>query len=103
MMNTTTITNITPKDQAKKQIRILVGQKNLFPVEERGAPKTYDIQITHNGKSYPCTYRIGSADGKSRSGVLRLHDDLAMMIKSGQTITLKLSGDLKYELSSNTK
>lgn len=102
-MNNITITNITPKDQAKKQIRILVAQKHLFPQEERGVPKTYDVQITHNGKPYPCTYRIGSADGKSRSGVLRLHNELAMMINSGQTYRLQQKGNLKHELSPKTK
>lgn len=97
------ITTITTKDQAKKQIRILVAQKRLFPHEERSVPKTYDVSIMRDGKAYPCIYRIGSADGKSRSGILRLHDELAMIISSGETYSIQQKGNLKYELSPNMK
>ncbi|HWB93324.1 MAG TPA: hypothetical protein VG605_15790 [Puia sp.] len=76
-MNKITITNITRKDYARKQIRILAHQKDLFPAERPGFPKTYDITIVWGDNPYNCTYTIGSKDGKFRSGILRLKGGLA--------------------------
>jgi len=99
-MNRITITNITRKDFQAKQIRILAAQKALFPEERRGFPQIYDVTVTWNGHSYPCSYRIGSKDGKMRSGVLRLHTGLAeaMGDRVGKTLELERAGATHYKI-----
>lgn len=99
-MNRTTIANITAKDFQKKQIRILAAQKDLFPDERRGVPHTYDIMVSWKGQAYGCTYRIGSKDGKLRSGVLRLTEGLAEAMRNwvGKVLELERTGKNIYKL-----
>ncbi len=101
-MKEITITNITRKDCEGKRIRILARQKELFPAERPGVPKTYDVTVIWRGDRYSCTYRMGSRDGKARSGVLRLKDGLAETLgdKVGKSLILKRAGNNKYQLSS---
>ena len=101
-MKEITITNITRKDCEGKQIRILVHQKELFPPETPGFPETFNVTVIWRGDRYGCTYRIGSRDGKTRSGVLRLKDGLAEMLgeRVGKALILKRVGNNKYQLSS---
>jgi hypothetical protein len=79
-MNETTITNITQKDFQKKQIRILVHQKELFSLEQLGQSKTYDVTVYWKDMPYTSTYRSRTKDGKNRSGILRLKDGLAEVL-----------------------
>jgi hypothetical protein len=99
-MNKITIANVTRKDFQGKQIRILSAQKVLFPEERCGFPQTYDVRIIWKGNAYGCVYRIGSKDGKSRSGILRLQNGLAeAMGKSvGKLLELERIGNMQYKL-----
>jgi len=100
-MNKITITNITKKDFARKQIRVLAHQKDLFPAEQPGFPKTFDITVVWGDISYNCTYTIGSKDGKSRSGVLCLKAGLAETLsnRAGKTLVLHRTANNKYHLT----
>jgi hypothetical protein len=100
-MNTIIIANITRRDFLGKRIRILAAQKELFPEERRGFPQTYDVTVTWKSRSYACTYRIGSKDGRARSGVLRLKDGLAEAMSEwvGKALKLERVGRNKYELN----
>ena len=102
-MNEITIKNITQKDFERQQIRILAHQKEMFPPEHRGFPKTYDVTIICSDQAYSCTYKIGSKDGKARSGVLRLKDGLAKTsgYGVGRILILKKAGNNRYRLTSN--
>ncbi|MDO6435639.1 hypothetical protein Q4E93_33810 [Flavitalea sp. BT771] len=101
-MKEITIINITQKDCDRKQIRILAHQKELFPMEGPGYPETYEITVVWEDKSYRCAYRIGSRDGKLRSGVLRLKDGLAEAVGNGvrKTLILNRTGSNEYHLTS---
>jgi len=103
-MNEITIKNITQKDFERQQIRILAHQKEMFPPEHRGFPKTYDVTIICSDQAYSCTYKIGSKDGKARSGVLKLKEGLADATdyRMRQALILKEIGNNKYRLISNT-
>ncbi len=69
------IENITDKDYSKKQVRIIVRNKFLFPDEIIGISKVYNLIIIIGSNEFQTTYRIGSKDGKSRSGVLKTDFD----------------------------
>ena len=99
-MNRITITNITRKDFQAKQIRILASQKEVFPDEQRGNPQIYDVTVTWDGHSYPCSYRIGSKDGKMRSGILRLQNGLAEAMGDwvGETLELERTRTTHYKI-----
>ncbi len=100
-MNEIAIANITYKDFEGKRIRILVHQKEMFPEERPGFPETYDIAVVWKGRDYRCTYTIGSKDGKSRSGALRLKDGLAVALgnRVGKRLALKRTDKSKYHLN----
>lgn len=70
-MENFTVTNITETDVKKKQIRILTADRKFFPPEIKGEPKTYTINILFNGTGFSTTYKTGSRDGKSRSGIIK--------------------------------
>lgn len=99
-MNKITIANITRKDFQGKQIRILSAQKALFPEERRGFPQTYEVQVMWKGNPYGCAYHIGSKDGRSRSGILRLQNGLAEAMGSwvGKSLELERTGNMQYKL-----
>lgn len=99
-MNRITITNVTRKDFQAKQIRILAAQKELFPDEQRGNPQIYDVTVSWDGHSYPCSYRIGSKDGKMRSGILRLQNGLAGAMGNwvGKALELERMGTTNYKI-----
>ncbi len=93
------INNITDGDAKSKTIRITVDNKYLFPAEKIGNPSTYPLTFIFNDKSYIANYTIGSKDGKSRSGVLKLGDELynnILKIKSGTNLKISKSIENKY-------
>lgn len=96
----TLVDNITENDVNSNQLRITVDNKHLFPAERIGQPMVYNLSLVFNGSRYNCMYRIGSNDGKSRSGVLKLGSGLAsqMHLHANNTVTIEsLSGGL-YEI-----
>jgi len=85
------IDNITKSDAKSRNIRITVDNKFLFPAELLGHPKTYPLNFSTGPKEFIATYRIGSKDGKSRSGVLKLGDDVyndLLKIKAGTNLKI---------------
>ena len=76
MNNKILIKNITTNDESSKKIRIVVANKHLFPIEEKGVPKTYRLNFIYLDNEFKAKYTIGSKDGKSRSGVLILGSDV---------------------------
>ncbi|MFC1732225.1 hypothetical protein ACFL6I_18105 [candidate division KSB1 bacterium] len=95
------IDNITEKDFRKKQMRILVENKSHFPREVRGEPKTYQVKIYYRDKGYNSSYTIGSKDGKSRSGILKIDSLLYMnelRIRPGSIIKMTYMGNDKYSI-----
>jgi hypothetical protein len=84
-MQTIEILNITDKDTEKKIIRITSENKYLFPEEIKGEPRTYTLNFKYNETEFLAKYTIGSKDGKSRSGILRLgreiYDDILNIIE----------------------
>lgn len=65
------IDNITKKDIALGILRILKNNKSFFPGEMIGSTKVYQLKLVYNSIDYNATYRIGSIDGNSRSGILK--------------------------------
>lgn len=100
MSNYIVVNNITDADLAKNQLRITIDNKHLFPAERISEPKVYEVAMIYNGNLYSCSYRIGSKDGRSRSGVLRLGSYLVSKMNFGEndvvTITQLSAG--KYEI-----
>jgi hypothetical protein len=93
--------NITENDIDHNQLRITVANKFLFPAEKIGQPRVYKIILVFNGTPFTCTYRIGSLDGKSRSGVLKLGSQLSELLKprTSDNITISLVSTGKYEIA----
>lgn len=100
-MNEITIKNITQKDYQRTQIRILADQKEMFPPERPGYPNTYNVTINWKGDVYECDYRIGSKDGKQRSGILRLKNGLpdALGNRVGKILILQKITNNEYNLN----
>jgi len=91
-MKTIEISNITEIDVKKKTIRITKEKKFIFPIEIIGYPKTYNLTFHLGNKSFISTYTIGSKDGKSRSGLLRLgSDNFENILKINIETSLKIT------------
>ena len=93
-----TINNITAIDIGHKRLRIVKGNKPLFPKEIVGTPQKYNLKVIYGKKEYPTSYIIGSKDGKIRSGVLRLGHDLYL-----HKLNITLKTILEIELLDNGK
>jgi len=86
------IDNITDSDVSARKIRIKVANKHLFPTERTGVPQTYELRFRVNDYDFQATYTIGSKDGKSRSGVLKLGDKIFQeILKIRPSSELKIS------------
>ncbi len=94
------VNNITESDVSSNQLRITIANKHLFPSEKVGQPQVYNISLVYKGKVFSCTYRIGSKDGKSRSGVLKLGSDLvsSMKLRSSNIVTISALAAGQYEI-----
>lgn len=87
------IDNITEKDAQGKIIRILAGNKFLFPREIIGQPIKHDLIINYYNIKYNVTYTIGSHDENERSGVLRIGSELYAKLKIRRGIRIQISKD----------
>lgn len=100
-MNTIIIDNITSLDAQTKKIRITVENKFLFPLEKIGIPQTYNLTFIIQDMEYIARYTIGSHDGKSRSGVLKIgtHPFVNLLqITEGSTLKISKNQDNKYSI-----
>ncbi len=87
-----TIDNITENDIKTRIFRIGTANKPFFPEEIRGNPKNHTINIVFEKQEMPATYRIGSKDGKIRSGVISFlaADFKSMNLSSGNTLVFEV-------------
>lgn len=102
VMDSVLITNITAKDAKAKKIRITVDNKPIFPSERIGHPQTYHLTFSLNDEVFEnITYTIGSRDMKSRSGILKLVDELyihRLKIREGTTLIISKIGLHHYKI-----
>lgn len=95
------IDNITTSDIKSRNIRIKVENKHLFPSEKPGVPTSYLLDFTVGNSDFIAEYKIGTKDGKSRSGILKLGDNIyqeTLKIKTGTNLKIsKLTGN-KYRI-----
>jgi len=95
------IDNISKSDTKSRNIRIKVENKFLFPEEKLGNPITYSLNFSVNNEDFVAKYSIGSKDGKSRSGVLKLGDKVyndILKIKIGTNLKIYKSKDNSYSI-----
>lgn len=95
------INNISNNDTKSRNIRIKVENKHLFPVEQLGNPITYYLDFNVDSIEFIAKYTIGSKDGKSRSGVLKLGDNVyknILKIKVGTNLKINKSKENKYSI-----
>lgn len=90
------IDNITKNDAKSRNIRIKVNDKYLFPQEKQGNRETYLLNFKVGNIEFIGTYIIGSKDGKSRSGILKLGDKIYQ-----EKLKIKASTNLKITNSKN--
>lgn len=97
------IDNITKSDIKGRNIRIIVENKHLFPAEKSGNPTSYFLDFKVGNIDFVAEYKIGSKDGKSRSGILKLGDKIyqeTLKIQSGTNLKISKSKDNKYKIES---
>lgn len=93
------IDNITKSDLKNLNIRIKVENKYLFPTEKTGSPTSYLLDFKVGKIDFIAKYTIGSKDGKSRSGILKLDDNIyqkTLEIQEGTNLKISKSKDNKY-------
>ena len=93
------IDNITNSDKKSRNIRIKVENKYLFPPEKFGNPISYLLNFKVEKTEFIAEYKIGSKDGKSRSGILKLGDKVyqeILKIQTGTSLKITKSKDDKY-------
>lgn len=93
------IDNISKSDVKSRNIRIKVENKHLFPAEKLGQPISYSLDFKAGNTDFIAKYTIGSKDGKSRSGVLKLGDSIyqeTLKIRIGTNLKISKSKDNKY-------
>lgn len=84
------IDNITESDIINVNIRIKVDNKHLFPAEKTGQPNSYSLEFRVENVDFVAKYTIGSKDGKSRSGILKLGNIIYQ-----ETLKLQVGTNLK--------
>jgi len=93
------IDNITKSDFKSRNIRIKVENKHLFPAEKIGNPISYSLDFLVGNIDFVAKYTIGSKDGKSRSGILKLGDIVynnILKIGVGTNLKISKSKDNRY-------
>jgi hypothetical protein len=98
------IDNITKSDFKSRNIRIKIDNKHLFPAEKSGNPTSYFLDFKVGKLDFVAEYKIGSNDGKSRSGILKLGDNIYqenLKIQIGATLKISKSMDNKYIIEKN--
>jgi hypothetical protein len=84
------IDNISKSDVKSRNIRIKVENKHLFPPDKLGQPISYSLNFKAEKTDFIAKYKIGSKDGKSRSGVLKLGDSIYQ-----ETLKIQIGTNLK--------
>jgi len=94
------IDNITVNDAQRKKIRILNRNIHLFPQEIQGQRKSYILPLRYSDVKYDFKYIIGSDDGRSRSGIMRLGADFYdyIGIEEGTKLSIELKDEGVYEI-----
>jgi hypothetical protein len=95
------IDNITKSDSKSRNIRIKSENKHLFPIEKLGNPISYSLDFKTGNTDFIANYTIGSKDGKSRSGVLKLGVNIynnILKIREGTNLKISKSNANKYSI-----
>lgn len=95
------IDNITKSDSKSRKIRIKSDNKHLFPMEKSGNPISYSLDFKTGNTDFIANYTIGAKDGKSRSGVLKLGDNIyndILKIKEGTNLKISKLKENKYSI-----
>ena len=95
------IDNISKSDAKNRNIRIKVSNKHLFPEEQLGNPITYSLDFSLGNSEFVAKYNIGSKDGKSRSGLLKLGNNVynnILKINVGVNLKICKSKENKYSI-----
>ena len=95
------IDNVTKGDSKSRNIRIKSENKHLFPIEKSGNPISYCLDFKTGNTDFIAIYTIGSKDGKSRRGVLKLGDNIyndILKIKEGTNLKISKSKENKYSI-----
>lgn len=95
------IDNITKLDVVSRKIRVKVENKHLFPAEKSGNPISYSLDFKVGNIDFIANYGIGSKDGKSRSGILKLGDHIyndILKITKGTNLKISKSKEDKYSI-----
>jgi len=98
------IDNITEKDVVKKLIRIKVTSKYLLPSEIIGKPVSHELSFYIDDIKFIAKYKIGSKDGKSRSGRLYLGNegyDAFLKIKPNKKLIIEKQTEDTYRIKTN--
>lgn len=85
------IDNVSKSDIKSRKIRISAANKHLFPAEKSGQPISYYLDFKTVDTDFIAKYTIGSKDGKSRSGVLKIDDKIyqdALKIQIGTNLKI---------------
>jgi hypothetical protein len=93
------IDNITKSDFKNRNIRIKVENKYLFPAEKPGKSISYSLDFKVGNIDFIAKYTIGSKDGKSRSGILKLGDSIyqeTLKIQIGTNLKISKTKENKY-------
>lgn len=101
VLNSIYIDNLTEEDVKNKKIRILTKSKYLFPQELTGKPLIHELLIQTEGKEFVATYTIGSKDGKPRSGILKLPNDIyteTLKIKAGMRLKISKTAEKEFKI-----
>lgn len=95
------IDNITESDAKSRKIRIKVENKHLFPAEKSDNTISYPLDFRVGNTDFVASYTIGSKDGKSRSGILKLGDNIynnILRITEGTNLKISKSKENKYSV-----
>ena len=95
------IDNITKSDAKSRNIRIKANNKHLFPEEKQDNRETFLLNFKAGNVEFIAKYIIGSKDGKSRSGILKVGDEIyqdRLKIKAFTNLKITKSKNNKYTI-----
>ncbi len=95
------IDNIKESDLKSRSVRIKVENKHIFPAEKPGNPTSYLLNFITGNIEFVAEYKIGSKDGKTRSGILKLGNSIyqeTLKIQVGTGLKISKSKEKNYTI-----
>ncbi len=98
---TIVIGNITANDVRNKKIRVLTGNKHLFPREIQGQRNSYVLPMLYQNELYDFKYTTIFTGDNPISGIIRLGSELYgyIGIEEGTTLSIELRDDGVYVMN----